>query len=712
MSETFRTLITRVGAARLATAEVEETTIPLTKIVLGSRNAQPDAALTVLDDEVWRGPLSAITAAPDDPGTLVIEAVVPVEAGGFTIRQAGVLDEQDRLILVASVPETYKPTRSAGSTRDLVIRFYMAVSNTDRVDLLIDPNVAIASQNSVRNAIKAAIRTHDQDTDAHPNLTPPDATHTQRGIAELATEEEVADGTDPARIVTPATLKAWSDDKLVQATTSELGLVELATMEEAAAGLDDTHAVTPAGLKSWGGGVEQAFADLALRHALEQEAALITGPNYQGQGFAQDKAGATAQAGWSYAPGFWHSGIITRSIGAVDLNMENWDGSLNDDVIEGGGDTGYFQLATPSGNWDLSFRLAQWNPPDQGTATKARGKVQLSVPASQQTRSVIQTVSSGSDDDNPQIIYGPVQYRSFPWQWIDISTSDGRVYRTTRTIYTQREPRPKTIEVEAKIPGVQGNASGEVLRVVAGTNDSLGGWLKYRPNNPVMITAFTGGSDASDRAHLGFYWNTEAASDLSQPLPHPVLFRGGPDPDLMINNTLVTDHPAYQGRLYRWSRVGDRLALYDDTAKDNGGAAVLLQEWTIPTLNKFGLQVDRGAYALTLDDISLRRGDARGGALTVTLSKTASVPARIAMAMRMADADVTGLTAEASRDGGVRWITMSLDKIRLDEAGRAIITGSAGWPADTPAGRDLQLRFTAASDTQYQLFGIGTMIGE
>lgn len=68
-----------------------------------------------------------------------------------------------------------------------------------------------------------------------------DASTTNKGVAELATDAEVQAGTDSERIVTP--------NKLVVSKTSK-GIVELATNAEVQAGIDDERAVTPAGLQS------------------------------------------------------------------------------------------------------------------------------------------------------------------------------------------------------------------------------------------------------------------------------------------------------------------------------------------------------------------------------------------------------------------------------------------------------------------------------
>lgn len=82
----------------------------------------------------------------------------------------------------------------------------------------------------------------------------PPATTERQGIVELATAEETIAGVDPDRAVTPAGLKAATDQLAenlsVAATTEQQGIVELATAAETIAGVDPDRAVTPASLKA------------------------------------------------------------------------------------------------------------------------------------------------------------------------------------------------------------------------------------------------------------------------------------------------------------------------------------------------------------------------------------------------------------------------------------------------------------------------------
>lgn len=74
----------------------------------------------------------------------------------------------------------------------------------------------------------------------------PDATTTQRGILETATNAEALAKAATDKILTPSNLAALGS------TTSFAGLVELATDAETIAGISSTLAVTPAGLAAVG----------------------------------------------------------------------------------------------------------------------------------------------------------------------------------------------------------------------------------------------------------------------------------------------------------------------------------------------------------------------------------------------------------------------------------------------------------------------------
>lgn len=140
----------------------------------------------------------------------------------------------------------------------------------------------------------------------------PDASTTQRGILETATNGEALAKAATDKILVPSNLAALGS------TTSFAGLVELATSAETITGTSTTLAVTPAGLAAAGalyGTV--TFADAATRGAAT--------PAFAGQFGTQTDTSEAFIAG-SGSPGDWDQLLVfgnTNSTGAVNTTITN-----------------------------------------------------------------------------------------------------------------------------------------------------------------------------------------------------------------------------------------------------------------------------------------------------------------------------------------------------------------------------------------------------
>jgi len=92
---------------------------------------------------------------------------------------------------------------------------------------------------------------------SEPNDTIPNASETEVGIAEIATQAEVDAGTDDLRIVTPLKLKTYVDAEVAavpatpNASETVAGKAEIATQTEVNTGTDNARFVTPQKLKTY-----------------------------------------------------------------------------------------------------------------------------------------------------------------------------------------------------------------------------------------------------------------------------------------------------------------------------------------------------------------------------------------------------------------------------------------------------------------------------
>jgi hypothetical protein len=204
----YYTLLTTVGAARLANAQATETPVALTEIAVGDGedNAayDPVEAQTELKNEQWRGDINQIYVHAENPNWIVIEGVVPEEDGGWFVREVGVFDDDGNMIAIGKYPDSYKPALAEGSAKDLYIRMILQISNTGTVELQIDPAIVLAT----RTYADGKVEDHEAAADPHSQYTVPAATAAVQGKVELATVAEATAGTDEDRAVTPAGLSA------------------------------------------------------------------------------------------------------------------------------------------------------------------------------------------------------------------------------------------------------------------------------------------------------------------------------------------------------------------------------------------------------------------------------------------------------------------------------------------------------------------------
>lgn len=157
MANTYYTLVTNLGKAKMANAQVTGEKVSFSKILLGSGKGNPQETQDALIDKKWDGAISNVSVDEDNPNWVVVEAVVPSNVGGFTINEIGLEDEDGDLIVVGNYPETYKPVNAEGTLKDIAIRVIIEVTNADNVTLKVDPSVVIATRKYVDQAIDRAV---------------------------------------------------------------------------------------------------------------------------------------------------------------------------------------------------------------------------------------------------------------------------------------------------------------------------------------------------------------------------------------------------------------------------------------------------------------------------------------------------------------------------------------------------------------------------
>ncbi|EEW5023167.1 TPA: phage tail protein [Escherichia coli] len=152
MSTKFYTLLTDIGAAKLASAAALGVPLKITHMAVGDGGGTlptPDAKQTALVNEKRRAALNMLYIDPQNSSQIIAEQVIPENEGGWWIREVGLFDESGALIAVGNCPESYKPQLAEGSGRTQTVRMVLITSSTDNIILKIDPAVVLATRKYV-----------------------------------------------------------------------------------------------------------------------------------------------------------------------------------------------------------------------------------------------------------------------------------------------------------------------------------------------------------------------------------------------------------------------------------------------------------------------------------------------------------------------------------------------------------------------------------
>lgn len=152
MSTKFYTLLTDIGAAKLASAAALGVPLKITHMAVGDGGGTlptPDAKQSALVNEKRRAALNMLYIDPQNSSQIIAEQVIPENEGGWWIREVGLFDESGALIAVGNCPESYKPQLAEGSGRTQTVRMVLITSSTDNITLKIDPAIVLATRKYV-----------------------------------------------------------------------------------------------------------------------------------------------------------------------------------------------------------------------------------------------------------------------------------------------------------------------------------------------------------------------------------------------------------------------------------------------------------------------------------------------------------------------------------------------------------------------------------
>lgn len=152
MASKYYAIVTDLGTNKMLRAIKEGKKVNVTHIAVGDGEGeyyQPTADMTALKNELWRGEVNSCRISEESENLLIIESVIPSDAGGFTVREMAAFDEEGEMIAICNTPDTQKVRVSDGVAHELKLAIEVALSNTDSVQLIIDPNVVTATKKDI-----------------------------------------------------------------------------------------------------------------------------------------------------------------------------------------------------------------------------------------------------------------------------------------------------------------------------------------------------------------------------------------------------------------------------------------------------------------------------------------------------------------------------------------------------------------------------------
>lgn len=154
MASPYFSIVTDVGTEEMIRAINEEKKVNIVEFAVGDGGGAyytPSQSMKALRRETWRGSVNSCKISDDNENVLVIDSVIPSDVGGFTIREMAVFDDKGNMIAICNTPDTQKVKVSDGVVHELALSMEILLSNTDSVQLIVDPNVVTATKKDLDN---------------------------------------------------------------------------------------------------------------------------------------------------------------------------------------------------------------------------------------------------------------------------------------------------------------------------------------------------------------------------------------------------------------------------------------------------------------------------------------------------------------------------------------------------------------------------------
>ena len=146
----YGTIITAIGSAKITECILRGTKINITHAAVGDGNGayyKPTVENSVaLLNECWRGEIAYAEISETTPNMIDVKFVVPAEVGGFTIREAALIDADGDTIAICNTPDAQKITITDGVSFPLSMIMHILVTDASVVEFSINPSLDTVSR--------------------------------------------------------------------------------------------------------------------------------------------------------------------------------------------------------------------------------------------------------------------------------------------------------------------------------------------------------------------------------------------------------------------------------------------------------------------------------------------------------------------------------------------------------------------------------------
>lgn len=161
----YGTLITDAGVNAVFVATTEGEKVNIVSFGVGDGDGSyymPTTDMTELVNEKWRGAVGAYEVNKNSPNMIDVRATVPMDVGGFTIRELAVFSDDGTMVAIANTPDIEKVYMENGIFGAVDVTMKIVLTNAGTLNFIIDSSTITATAEDLAN--------HDKDPDAHAEL--------------------------------------------------------------------------------------------------------------------------------------------------------------------------------------------------------------------------------------------------------------------------------------------------------------------------------------------------------------------------------------------------------------------------------------------------------------------------------------------------------------------------------------------------------------